>query len=160
MASLRDLRLRHQLFMRGYRYRSVDWHPGAVLEKDLHEAGVAVVTTAAFSTPDQPPFDASRRGGDVSFREILRGTDLASLRVHHRSDAFDTRGIDHDPNVALPLDRLEEMATEGSIAAVAPRHYSFMGSISAPGRLVAETAPEVARRLRSDAVDVVLLTPV
>jgi hypothetical protein len=35
-----------------------------------------------------------------------------------------------------------------------------MGSISAPGRLIKSTAPEVARMLVEDAVDAVLLTPV
>jgi hypothetical protein len=35
-----------------------------------------------------------------------------------------------------------------------------MGSISAPGRLIDRTAPEVARMLVEDAVDAVLLTPV
>jgi hypothetical protein len=35
-----------------------------------------------------------------------------------------------------------------------------MGSIAAPGRLIAQTAPEVARILLEDTVDAVLLTPV
>jgi hypothetical protein len=35
-----------------------------------------------------------------------------------------------------------------------------MGSIAAPGRLIANTAPDVARMLLEDAVDAVLLTPV
>jgi hypothetical protein len=35
-----------------------------------------------------------------------------------------------------------------------------MGSITAPGRLLKETAPEVARKLKEDGADWVLLTPV
>ena len=42
----------------------------------------------------------------------------------------------------------------------APRHISIMGSITAPGRLVSRTAPEIAALLRQDAVDAVLLVPV
>jgi D-proline reductase (dithiol) PrdB len=160
MAKISDLKLTYQLFMKAYPYRRVDWNPGARLKRPLREARVAVVTTAAFFAPDQPPFDASIRGGDCSYRVISRDADLSTLRIAHRSDAFDIRGIESDKNLALPLDRLKELAGEGVIGAVAPRHFSFMGSIAAPRRLIAETAPEVARMLLEDAVDAVLLTPV
>jgi len=46
------------------------------------------------------------------------------------------------------------------LGSVAPRHFSFMGSIAALGRLIAQTAPEVAQILLEDKVDAVLLTPV
>jgi hypothetical protein len=55
---------------------------------------------------------------------------------------------------------LKSMAETGLIGSVAPRHFSFMGSIAAPGRLIANTAPQVARILLEDEVDAVLLTPV
>ena len=55
---------------------------------------------------------------------------------------------------------MKALAQEGVIGSVAPRHFSLMGSIAAPGRLIAETAPEVARMLLEDQVDAVLLTPV
>ncbi len=87
-------------------------------------------------------------------------TDLSTLGIAHRSDAFDIRGIATDKNLALPLDRLKSLAEDGVIGSIAPRHFSFMGSISAPGRLIDSTAPEVARMLLEDAVDAVLLTPV
>jgi D-proline reductase (dithiol) PrdB len=160
MAKISDLKLAYQVFMRAYPYRRVDWHPGACLEKLLREARVAVVTTAAYFRPDQPPFDTSIRGGDYSYRVIPLDTDLSILRIAHKSDAFDIRGIASDKNLALPLDRLKSLAEKGVIGSVAPRHFSFMGSIAAPGRLIANTAPEVARMLLEDAVDAVLLTPV
>jgi D-proline reductase (dithiol) PrdB len=146
--------------MKAYPYRRVDWHPGARLEKPLSEALVAVVTTAAFFRPDQPPFDTAIRGGDYSYRVIPADTDLSTLEIAHRSDAFDVRGIASDKNLALPLDRLKSLAEQGVIGAVAPRHFSFMGSIAAPGRLITQTAPEVTQILLEDKVDAVLLTPV
>ena len=160
MAKLTDLKLKYRIFMKLYRYRSVDWRPGTSLKKPLSEARVAVVTTAAFYEPDQAPFDGSIRGGDCSYRIIPLETDLSKLRIAHKSEAFDTWGIKADKNLALPLDRLKAMAHEGLIGSVAPRHFSFMGSITAPGRLIATTAPEVAEKLREDRVDAVLLTPV
>ncbi len=146
--------------MKAYRYRSAEWRPGAELRKPLGEARVAVITTAAFHLPDQPAFDEGFRGGDYSYRVIPADADLGRLGIAHKSDAFDATGIESDRNLALPLDRLREMAAEGLIGSVAPRHFSFMGSIPAPGRLVAETAPEAAAMLREDGVDAVLLTPV
>ncbi len=80
--------------------------------------------------------------------------------MNQRSWSFDHTGILRDRNLALPLDRLREMRQRGEIGVIAPHHYSFMGSIVSPSKLIKETAPEVARRLTADAVDVVLLTPV
>ena len=159
MASLTDLNWWHRRFMQRYRYRSFDWSPGHRLKVPLKEARVAVVTTAGFHLPGQPRFDPAFKGGDVSFRVIPADADLAHLQIGHKSSAFDHSGIESDPNLALPLDRLEEL-TSSHIGSVAPRHFSFMGSITAPGRLMVRSAPEVAGILLSDQVDVVLLTPV
>lgn len=160
MAQLSDLKLRYRVFMKTYPYRQFDWRPGALLKKSLSQARIAVVTSAAFFRPDQAPFDQTIRGGDYSFREIPLETDLDTLQIGHRSDAFDHSGIESDKNLALPLDSLRELKAEGRIGDVAPRHYSLMGSISAPARLVSITAPEIAQRLAEDQVDGVLLTPV
>lgn len=160
MAKISDLKLAYQLFMKAYRYRKVAWRPGARLKKPLAEARIAVVTTAGFYRPDQLPFDLSILGGDTSYRVIPAETDLHTLQSAHRSDSFDIRGLAADENLALPLDRLKSLAQQGIIGEVAPRHFSFMGSIVAPGRLIAGTAPQVARMLLDDAVDGVFLTPV
>jgi D-proline reductase (dithiol) PrdB len=160
MAKLSDLTLRYRLFMKTYRYRVSSWAPGVRLEKPLSQARLAVVTTAAFYAPDQDPFDEEIKGGDPSYRVISADINLSSLRIGHRSKAFDHSGIEADPNLALPLDRLREMQREGLIGDLNARHFSFMGSLTAPGRMVARTAPEVASMLTEDHVDGVFLTPV
>src|SRR5260370_39441029 len=96
MAKISDLKLAYQAFMKLYPYRSVDWRPGARLEKPLREARVAVVTTAAYFRPDQPPFDTSIRGGDYLYAKIPPGTDLSTQRIAHRSDGFDISRITSD----------------------------------------------------------------
>jgi D-proline reductase (dithiol) PrdB len=64
-------------------------------------------------------------------------------------------------NVAYPADRLQELASEGVIGAVAPNHISFHGVIEGNlSTIRLDTGPAAARRLRHDGVDVVLLTPV
>lgn len=160
MASLNDLKLAYRLFMRAYPYRSVDWKPGTFLKKPLAESVIAAVTTAAFYLPSQTPFDESIRGGDWGYREISVDADLSSLAIGHKSDAFDHTGIETDKNLALPLDRLREMQAAGEIGGLARTHYSFMGSVTTPKRLIAESAPAVAELLRQRGVDAVLLTPV
>ena len=159
MARLADLKLDYRLFMMAYPYRRLEWRPGARLARPLAEARVAVVTTAAFHLGDQAPFDRTVRGGDCSYREIPLDADLSSLRVSHKSDAFDATGLLADANLALPLDRLRELHLAGEIGPPAHVHFSFMGSITAPGRLINETAPQVATALLKAGVDAVLLTP-
>ena len=63
--------------------------------------------------------------------------------------------------MVYPLDRLDELAADGTIGSVAPRHFTFAGNqpddVSAV-RL--DSGPACAAELKADGVDVVLLTPV
>ena len=82
------------------------------------------------------------------------------LRIGQSSDAFDHSGIEADRNLTLPLQRLQELIDAGEVGESAPRHFSIMGSIIAPARLISDSGPEIAKRLREDSVDGVLLAPV
>jgi D-proline reductase (dithiol) PrdB len=160
MPRIHDLPLWLRTVIVAYPWRHIDPVPVARLRKPLSACRVALVTTAGLVPPGEPPFDPGVRGGDVSYRIIRADTDLARLEEHHRSSSFDHSGVAKDRNVALPLDRLRELSSERVIGDVAPRHLSFMGSITAPGRLVRKTAPEAAALLQEDGVDVALLVPV
>ena len=121
----------------------------------LRQATIAVVTTAALHRPDDAPFAR----GDTTFRTLDRFD--RELRLGRWSLNFDRSGFAVDVNVVYPIERLEEMAADGEIGAVAPHHLSFAGvqpDTVAPVRL--DSGPAAARRLRDDDVDVVLLTPV
>jgi D-proline reductase (dithiol) PrdB len=166
MARLDEIDLAERLFLKGYPFNRYAPRPNdpvttamTPLRKPLAQCCVALVTTAGLSLPDQPPFDTTIKMGDSSFREFPADMALESLEMHQRSWAFDHTGVLRDRNLALPLDRLREMRQRGEIGAIAPHHYSFMGSIIGPSKLIKESAPEVARRLAADGVDVVLLTP-
>ena len=71
-----------------------------------------------------------------------------------------TRASKKTPTSAFPIDRVRELAAAGRIGSVNHRHLSCMGSITAPGRLIVNTAPPAARMLVEDGVDVALLVPV
>ncbi|HJX26997.1 MAG TPA: glycine/sarcosine/betaine reductase selenoprotein B family protein [Thermoanaerobaculia bacterium] len=160
MATLDELPLSNRLFLKAYPWRRIDPVPWTPLRRPLAESRVALVTSAGFVLPGQEPFDDGIRGGDTSFREIPNEADVATLIETHRSQSFDHTGIRSDPNLAFPLDRFRELVAGGRIGALNHRHISFMGSITAPGRLLRDSAPEVARRLAADGVEAVLLVPV
>lgn len=127
--------------------------------KPLGEAKLALVTTAGIHHRDQPPFDMQDRDGDPSYRVLDGETLLGDFRITH--DYYDHRDARKDPNIILPLDRIRELVNEGLLGGLAKTHYSFMGHIDGPHivTLVEKTAREVAERLKSDRVDLVLLTP-
>ncbi len=160
MGEMAEFPLHVRLFMKGYRWRRIDPVSWAPLLKPLAECRVALVSSAGFVEPGQQPFDDSVRGGDVSFRDISSDIDPGALIDTHRSESFDHNGMRRDPNLAFPIDRLRELVRRQRIGSVNHSHLSFMGSITAPGRLVRDTAPEAARRLAADGVDVALLVPV
>lgn len=122
----------------------------------LAEARVAVVTTAGLRTDGVTMWSNS----DEGFTIIPHGE--KRLTLSHRSQNFDRSGFNRDINVILPMDRLDELARDGMIGSVAPRHLSFMGAqrdhTLATMRL--DTGPAAAKVLTDDDVDVVLLTPV
>lgn len=149
-----------QLLLKAYRWQRIDPIPWAPLRKPLTEACLALVSSAAFVLPDQRPFDESIRGGDPSFREIPSDAGAGLLVDTHRSESFDHSGMHKDPNIAFPIDRVRELEAAGRIGRVNHRHLSFMGSITAPDRLIKDTAPEAASWLVEDGVDVALLVPV
>ncbi len=160
VAEPRELSLALRAFLAAYRWHRIDPVPCASLRRPLGDCRVALVSSAGLVAPGDEPFDDGVRGGDWSFRLIPSDADLAALEEHHRSDSFSHAGIEADRNLALPLHRLHELAAEGAIGAVAPRHISLMGSITAPGRLRRETLPAVADLLAADGVDVALMVPV
>ena len=159
MATLSDLSLKDRLWYHRYRFRRVQPLPWQAQGPALERCKVATVTTAGLHLPDDPPFEKVK-GGDYSYRMVPLDAPLTSLVCSHPSGAWDRSGVEADRNLALPLDRLRSLAEAGEIGEVAPRHVSFQGSITAPLRLVKQTAPEVADALIHDGVDVVLLTPV
>lgn len=123
--------------------------------KPLAQSRVAIVTTAGVHRRDDTPFVP----GDPTYRMIPSSMDGADLLQSHTSLGFDRTGIMADANVVYPVDRLREMVAEGRIGELAPTFYSFMGAQRDVTAIKNTMAPEVARRLLEDGVDVVLLTP-
>ena len=159
MATVSDLSLKDRIWYHRYTFRRVDPLPWAAPGPPLAESRVGVVTSAGVHLPGDPPFEKVK-GGDFSFRWIPEDAALSNMKCTHPSSAWDRSGVEEDANLAVPLDRLRELLDAGEIGDLAPRHASFQGSITAPLRLIRQTAPEAAQGMAEDGVDVVILTPV
>lgn len=135
-----------------------DSAPWAPIIKSLAQSTVALVSTCGLYRLDtQLPFDAWNDLGDPSYREIHVDTPRQRLRIAHSH--YDHTQVSGDLNVALPLDHFMRLVEEGAVGRLYPWMYSFMGYQTQPGQLLADTAPTVARRFKSDGVDAVFLTP-
>jgi D-proline reductase (dithiol) PrdB len=86
---------------------------------------------------------------------VIRANDLI---MSHISTNFDRTGFEQDWNIVFPLDRLKELAEQGTIGSVADFHYSFMGATDATQ--MEPIARNLAKLLIRDKVDGVLLVPV
>jgi D-proline reductase (dithiol) PrdB len=97
--------------------------------------------------------------GDPSFREIPAETKPDNLSITHIY--YDHSDADKDINIVFPIERIQLLKNSGEIGSVNPRHFSFMGHIKGHhiDRLLSETAPRVANKLKQDNVDVAILTP-
>jgi D-proline reductase (dithiol) PrdB len=144
----------------GRRYNAIagDDIPLAALRKPLNACRLALVTTGGVHLRGQPPFDMGDSRGDPSFRAIPADAGAAQLMITH--DYYDHRDAEQDLNILLPLALGRELAARGAIAGLGTG-YSFMGHIEPPHveTLLRRTAPDVARRLRQEQIDAVLLTP-
>lgn len=160
MGNISEFSLKDRIFLTGYRWRRIDPVPWAPLDKPLSECKLALVSTAGLVLPGQEPFDKTVKGGDYGMRMIPTDAEVSDLIDTHRSRSYDHTGLHQDANLAFPLDRARELVAAGRIRALATEHVSLMGSITAPGRFVRDTAPEGAARLVADEVDIALLVPV
>lgn len=156
MASISELEPLFRFFMRFYRGKRYGTTPNTPLRKPLNECKVALITTAGFYINGQQPYV----NNDCSYRDIPNSIDTQELKIGHKSVAYDKSDTKTDANLVFPLDRFRELENDGKIGSLNHRHFSFMGSISKPKRLIKETAPEVSKMLKDDGVEVAFLTPV
>jgi D-proline reductase (dithiol) PrdB len=121
----------------------------------LKERRVAIVTTAGLHGRHDRPF---QMGPEDYYRVIPGDVRSNDLVMSHMAASFDRTGFQRDWNVVFPIDRLRELAAEGIIGSVADFHYSYNSIRAQPDS--PEQMREVARLLKKDRVNAVLLFPV
>ena len=128
--------------------------PFTPFDKDLATATVALVSATGVYAPGQDAFP-TEDPGDITYRVIEGGADVASLRIAHHH--YDHSEADTDPNIVFPLQTLRELVDEGVIAAVNDKHYTY-GFTTRLRELYEQTFPELADKIERSKTKLVLLT--
>jgi D-proline reductase (dithiol) PrdB len=139
--------------------RPIPWTP---LSKPLSESTVALLSSAGVTLKTDLPFDqeGERQNpwwGDPSYRVLPKSATKEDVRLYHMH--IDPSYAEQDLDCLFPLQRLQEMEANGRIGRTSPRHYSIMGYILNPERLLSETVPALIHDLKEDLADVVVLVP-
>ncbi len=128
----------------------VVWTP---VEKPLKEMTVALVSAAGVHLKSDKRFNLA---GDTGFRIIPGDVNSKDLMVSH--GGYDNSDVNKDINCMFPIDRLKELKEEGFIKEIATKHIGFMGGGGNVEAFTNETGPQIAKVLKEENVDAVLLT--
>ena len=120
----------------------------------LHQRRIAIISSAALIRRGDKPFPF----GSGEARFIPADTPPNDLLLSHVSINFDRAGWQRDINVVFPIDRLRDLAATGEIAAVAPTHYTVMGSTDPAA--MEDAVSQIEGQLRQERIDSILLSPV
>jgi len=126
------------------------WTP---VSKPLKDAVIAIATAAGVHLKTDKRFNLA---GDFSFRKIPGDVKGEELMVSH--GGYDNGDVNKDINCMFPIERLQELAKEGFIKGIAPTHIGFMRGGGDQDKFTHETGPEIAKILKDEGVDYVLLT--
>jgi D-proline reductase (dithiol) PrdB len=95
--------------------------------------------------------------GDRSYRVITKGTTEKEIEANHLH--INTKYVQQDINVMLPLTRLAELEQEGIIGRMASSSYSFYGFQWQNTDFLTEAIEPISKKMQTEEVDAVLLAP-
>ena len=134
-----------------------DFIPLARLKKPLSESRLTFVSSAGVQPAGTMPFDVVHPVGDYTFRRVPSSSKPSDLEIHQIK--YPTHGARKDLNVIFPIERLQELATEGVIGGLTENFFSFIGYNMDPERLERTLAEDIAEAVEAEGADVVLLAP-
>ena len=140
-----------------YKWTINESAPLTRLEKPLSECSVTLLTSGGISLCSMPGFDPDARN-DHRLDEVDDSVSTADFQIH--DSYYDHTDADQDINCVFPIDRLRELAADGTIGSIAPHFWSgFMGRIYNRTKLIEESVPAFVEKLREDAVDILATAP-
>ena len=136
----------------------------AELDRPLADVRVGLLSSAGmFVAGRQDPFDVERERheptwGDPTLRIIPNDVTQSQIDATHLH--INTADLLTDMNVALPIERLNELVDEGVVGSASPEHFSVMG-FQQEGAEVwrTTTGPEIAARCHAVDIDALILAP-
>ena len=126
------------------------WTP---VTKPLKEMTIALATAAGVHLKSDKRFNLA---GDFTYRLIPGDTNSGDLMVSH--GGYDNGDVNKDINCMFPIDRLKELVAAGFIKGIAPTHVGFMGGGGNQEKFKNETGPAIAKILKDEGVDAVIMT--
>ena len=127
------------------------WQP---VTKPARESRVALLSSAALRLADQQPFIPRE---DLSYRRVPSDPRSGTVVIDHHSGIGTVPK--RDPEIVFPRAALATLASNGTISALAPFHYSFMGGVREHERIENDLAPALADELAKARLDLALLVP-
>lgn len=121
--------------------------------KELKNMKIAIASAAGIHLKSDTRFNLA---GDFGYRIVPGDTPTSELMVSH--GGYDNGDVNKDINCMFPLDRLRELKEEGLIAEVAETHIGFMGGGGNQQKFTDETGPAIAKILKDEGVDGVIMT--
>lgn len=134
-----------------------DFVPLARATKPLSQTRLTFVSSAGIQPKGTMPFDVVHPVGDFSFRLVPSASKVLDLEVHQIK--YPTTGALRDLNVIFPIERLQELATEGLIGELTPNFFSFIGYQMDPDRFERTLAEDIADAVIADGAEAALLCP-
>ena len=134
-----------------------DFVPLAKLNKPLSECRLGFVSTSGVQLKGSLPFDVVHPIGDYSFRKVPSNTNPSQLEIHQIK--YPTSGANLDINVVYPIERIQELATNGTVGSLTNNFYSFIGYNMDARHLEATLAQSLADAFEREQADIVLAAP-
>lgn len=135
-----------------------DYVPLSPLAKPLHQARVVLISSCGVHMKTDRPMDVCHPLGDFTFRRVSSAARHQDLIIHQLKYPHDD--ADLDINVIFPIERLQELAAEGTIGGLTSNFFSFIGYNMDPERFERTVAADIARAVaEEERADAALLAP-
>lgn len=139
-----------------YQWTINETTPLTPLDKPVSACRVSMLTTCGASCSGEPGFDPDARN-DLRLDAIPIDTPSDGFEIN--DNYYDHRSVTLDINCQFPIERLRELAADGTVGSIAPRLWSgFMGRIYKRSAILAKAA-EFAEELQHDDVDLLVVVP-
>jgi len=127
------------------------WCP---IAKPVSESRVALLSSAALRLAHQTPFIPRE---DSSYRRVPSDPGAGEIIIDHHSGIG--KVPKQDPEIVFPRTAMARLAEKGTIGALAPFHFSFMGGLREHTKIENVLAPAIVNDLKQAQVDLALLVP-
>jgi D-proline reductase (dithiol) PrdB len=135
-----------------------DFVPLAELRKPLSEARLTLISSCGVHAKSGPPLDVCHPFGDFRFRRVPSTSRHEDLVIHQLKYPHDDADV--DINVIFPIERLQELASEGVLGGLTGNFFSFIGYNMDPEKFERTVAHDIAKAVvEEERADAALLAP-